>query len=55
MFNTVRLLNILPLARKLQHTTFPVVIVAYTPIRELHIDCENQPLSTSLFNVLDTV
>jgi len=55
MFNTVRLLDILTLSRKLQHTTFPVVIVAYTPIRELHIDCENQPLSTCLFNVLDTV
>ncbi|MGU5595749.1 YagK/YfjJ domain-containing protein [Aeromonas sanarellii] len=57
MFNTVRLLDILTLSRKLQHTTFPVVIVAYTPIRELHIDLDysNGPLSTCLFNVLDTV
>lgn len=55
MFNTVRLLDILPLTRKLQHTTFPVVIVAYTPIRELHINCLDHSLSTSLFRVLDTV
>lgn len=57
MFNTVRLLDILTLSRKLQHATFPVVIVAYTPIRELHIDIDysNGPLSTCLFNVLDAV
>lgn len=55
MFNTVRLLDILFLSRKLQHTTFPVVIVAYTPARELHIDCLDHSLSTCLFSVLDTV
>ena len=55
MFNTVRLLDILTLSRKLQHTTFPVVIVAYTPIRELHIDCLDQSLSACLFSALETV
>lgn len=55
MFNTVRLLDILLLSRKLQHTTFPVVIVAYTPARELHIDCLDHSLSTCLFSVLETV
>ncbi|WP_323884613.1 YagK/YfjJ domain-containing protein [Aeromonas caviae] len=55
MFNSIKLLDILTLADKLQHMTFPIVRAVYSAPDNSRITCIDRRLSAVLFNALNTV